>query len=361
MEMFPPKKESHKGSTISPLPLDLSDLHGDSPLKCILTARTQSEDLRTTGNVSSICEVDELNLEKEDCEECVKMFFICSEELNIYRHEIVNLPQHLYDFYLNNIVITAEKILDICIQTIDQSKCREWYSARRLRLSASSNIHQIKIRRKKTIEILVGELINPKTVGCAATRYGLSQEELAKNFYETLYGCEVKKIGLVISKYQPWLCASVDGVVTKDKCILKLVEFKCPLSCKNKPIIDTEKQTCNVSYLKFNDGILQLRTSHIYFTQVQVQLYVSGLAICDLFIYSPKSNGSCVVKVHRDEKFLQSAILVSEAFYFQHYLPAIYTKVTEVNRCGNNSELNKRIFSGKDIRNRLNNESVRRL
>lgn len=67
--------------------------------------------------------------------------------------------------------------------------------------------------------------------------------------YEKLYECEVKKVGVLISSSQPWLCGSFDGVVVEDGCITKLVEFKCPISCKDDAVVDFENEVCNVKYL----------------------------------------------------------------------------------------------------------------
>ena len=53
-------------------------------------------------------------------------------------------------------------------------------------------------------------------------------------------------------------------------------------------------------------------------------MYLSGLSICDLFIYSPVENGSYCVQVHHDDTFLKKDIVNCEQFYFKHFLPALY-------------------------------------
>ncbi|KAK0072313.1 hypothetical protein PV325_011565 [Microctonus aethiopoides] len=108
----------------------------------------------------------------------------------------------------------GENILKLCCRTLNQSQCQEWDQARRSRLSASSNIHSIKVQIRKTID---------------------NHENKAKEKYEYIYGCEVKKVGVIVSKQQPWLCASV---VIEDGCIVRIVGFKCPIKCKNQPVVD---------------------------------------------------------------------------------------------------------------------------
>ena len=81
-------------------------------------------------------------------------------------------------------------------------------------------------------------------------------ESHAKEKYEQLYYCTVKRVGVLICKFQPWLCASVDGVVIDDGCISKVVEFKCPNSCEKKEVENAADKFCNVKYLEFIDDKL---------------------------------------------------------------------------------------------------------
>lgn len=118
-------------------------------------------------------------------------------------------------------------------------------------------------------------------------------------------------------------------MVVKNGSVHKIVEFKCPSSCAKQPIVDYELKKCNVNYLQFRGDKIQLKESAPYYTQCQIQLYVSGLSVCDLFIHSPVENGSFCFPVHRNEKFLKTVILKGEDFYFQHYLPQLHTKTVK--------------------------------
>lgn len=109
---------------------------------------------------------------------------------------------------------------------------------------------------------------------------------------------------------------------------------------------------CNVKYLEFVNDRLELKTQKPYYTQIQVQMYVTGMTVCDLFVYSPVKHGSCTVRVHRDEAFIKHVILVSERFYFEHYLKSLYLESTCENDSNNNkTEQPKRNFTGKNIIN----------
>ncbi|OXU23926.1 hypothetical protein TSAR_009692 [Trichomalopsis sarcophagae] len=102
---------------------------------------------------------------------------------------------------------------------------------------------------KKTIESLVSDVLFLKKVNTAATQYGTQHETHAKKEYIKLFNCDVKKVGVIVCKNNPWLCASLDGVVVEDGCVKKVVEFKCPITCKEKPIVDYQQKKCNVNYL----------------------------------------------------------------------------------------------------------------
>lgn len=76
------------------------------------------------------------------------------------------------------------------------------------------------------------------------------------------------------------------------------------------------------------------------------------MTVCDLFVYSPVNNGSCTVRVHRDEAFIKHVILVSERFYFEHYLKSLYLEYTCANDDDNNQTKQlKYYFTRKNISN----------
>lgn len=99
------------------------------------------------------------------------------------------------------------------------------------------------------MESLIEEMLFPKKVDTASTRYESSQPQYAK-----FYGVSVKKVGLIISKKQPWLCVSLDGVVIENGLVSKILEIKCPSSCAKRPVFDSVLAKFNVSYLQFQSG-----------------------------------------------------------------------------------------------------------
>ena len=178
----------------------------------------------------------DVNLKQEDCKELLKNFSLFNDECIVYSN-IYKLEKEFQDFYNKKIRMNNDDICKLCCETIDQSQCSQWFEARRLRLSASSNIHNIKIRTRKTIDKLVNDILYPANVDSESTNYGLSEEDAARKKYEELNDCEVKKTGVIVCEKQPWLCASLNGVVIDDGCVVRLVEIKCPIKCKDKPVV----------------------------------------------------------------------------------------------------------------------------
>ncbi|XP_053597208.1 uncharacterized protein LOC103570404 isoform X3 [Microplitis demolitor] len=306
----------------------------DSPLKRIMEAQLTKNNKHTVKNViNSLLAQVELNLEEEECAACLQNFLIFCGEHSIYESQY-KLDPNLREFFLNKVQLSEDEIIQLSCETVQQSSCNNWFQARRLRISASSNVHHIKILSRKPVENLVSDMLNPSTIKSSSTKYGLKMESSAKEKYEQMYNCTVKRVGVIVSKYQPWLCASLDGVVIDDGCTSKIVEFKCPSTCENKPVINDADQVSNVRYLEFINDKLELKKSDGYYTQIQVQMYVTGMSVCDLFVFSPVENGCCLIEVHRHEEFLKNVILKSEKFYFEQYLPALFATVatTDINK-----------------------------
>ena len=82
---------------------------------------------------------------------------------------------------------------------------------------------------------------------------------------------------LFISKSNPLFGASPDGMFNDGEGIL---EIKCPYSLRN-----TEKKDVKDGHFYTCDGTqLNLRHSHTYFFQVQLQMFVTGAKYTDFFI-----------------------------------------------------------------------------
>ncbi len=174
----------------------------------------------------------------------------------------------------NNKNLPEDKVMEICLSTVDQSTCSRWFQERKMRISDSAKAHHIKVRRKE-FPILATQLLKDtplRGIALQNAEYGHQYEDVARQRYEKLTGRKVIVCGLVIHQIQGWLCASPDGIVLENGNITRVLEIKCPSSCKNMDIL-SENGKPNLKYLEIINNELSLKRSHQYFTQVQVLMY----------------------------------------------------------------------------------------
>lgn len=236
------------------------------------------------------------------------------------------ITKDLYDFYVTQVCCDVDKIINISVETLSQSKSNEWYKHRVMRVTASSG-HKLKGDRFE-IDKVISELLTPSKLNSSAVVYGKKTENVALKAYQGLLNsnCKVIKVGLIINMYQPWLSCSPDAVVEYGENVWqkRLVEIKCPYKCRNIPVYDQKLKKSNVQYLKLDENGVQLSCTHSIYTQIQIQMYVTNIAFCDLFIYSPL--GSVLITVARDELFLSRLIPKLEKFYFTYYIQRLFMK-----------------------------------
>lgn len=154
-----------------------------------------------------------------------------------------------------------------------------------------------------------------------AIQYGNKHEKTAIKQYCEDFSEEVVSIGVLVKPLQPYLCASVDGIVIRENKVHQIIEVKCPKTCERKPIYDKEAKAFNVGYLHLVEGKGQLKKTHSYYTQCQMNMYVTGVKLCDFYVWSPIS--TYLVTVEIDENFLSTLIPKITNFYFNYYLKAL--------------------------------------
>lgn len=119
-----------------------------------------------------------------------------------------------------------------------------------------------------------------------ALQHGRKHEETARGVYASNAftkhdNFSVKQTGLHVSRELPFLGSTPDGIVSCGCCGSGILEIKCPFSVYGQT--PTPK---NLSYLTNEDDQVKLRKSHQYYTQVQMQMGVTGSKWCDFFIYT---------------------------------------------------------------------------
>ncbi|XP_058467359.1 uncharacterized protein LOC131440258 [Malaya genurostris] len=326
--LFPRKKGGFVDSPIIPLTEQkVKNLVG--PLRDTIIKNFEiSKSVNNNSNSARRMKRPDNDLEGVKC--CIWELINMFTEGNCYGKLNIDFPSpDLKQYYESSVVLRSDQIFELCVSTrtqADGNATSLWFAARKLRISASEKAHKIKVRTsRKPAHNLAKDLINSKTVDHPNLMYGSQNEKIALNLYRKQNNNYIIfEIGVLVSEYEPWLCASLDGVVIgkESGLVEKVLEIKCPINCKDQSIFDERRMSFGVKYLDIVDNEIYLRKNHQYYTQVQLQMYISNTWICDLFLYSPKGNLN--VEVRRDDEFLSVLIPKLQNFYVQYYLPALY-------------------------------------
>ncbi|TRY75895.1 hypothetical protein TCAL_14166 [Tigriopus californicus] len=229
---------------------------------------------------------DTFVVEEEELDARIVMLFDNPTEIPALQQRDLTLlePAHR-QFYNEKVFCDHEMIIEICQESIGQSNKKLWYLERKFRIS-SSKAKQLKGARKPEtlLKYFFQSLADNKNF-----RYGRETEAKARSKYKEVTGNDVHEVGLMIHPKYPWLCASPDGIILGNG-DPRVLEIKCPISCQDDYV--------SVKYLKEDT----LSKTHMYYYQIQTQMFVSNTKLCDLFIYS--SADWKLLTVQRDDEFL---------------------------------------------------------
>lgn len=132
---------------------------------------------------------------------------------------------------------------------------------------------------------MVNNILFSTFSGNAATRYGIANEETAKEQLADQIKKRISPSGLFVDKKIPFLAASPDGIIGDDS----LLEIKCPAVAKEL----TPEEAINMGKIKsclIKNGQLHLKRNDNYFYQVQGQLHISRRIYCYFCLWTPKGN-----------------------------------------------------------------------
>lgn len=145
-----------------------------------------------------------------------------------------------------------------------------------------------KLRKTTSRDKVVSSILFGTFKGNASTRYGIENENIAKEQLEKVIEKEILPAGLIIDKNQPFLAVSPDGLIELDA----LVEIKCPASAKDFTPEDAIKNK-KIKSCVIKNGNLFLNRNDNYYYQIQGQLHVTNRIYCYFCIWTPK--GSCIL------------------------------------------------------------------
>lgn len=241
---------------------------------------------------------------------------------NLFETTNLKLNDHIfespsdYEFFKSNVMTDNQK--SILISNSKQLST-EWKDERRLRITASKcyefytycNTVKTDIQWAKKIN----NLIHPKQYVSKHMRYGIDTEQFALDAYIRDSNTNVTKMGLVVHPTACWLGCSPDGVDIENEILL---EIKCPNLGQELNLNDLQK---NLPYL---DKTFQLKTKHIYYGQVQLNLFILNFKMCHFLIYSKAEDKCLCVEVAYDDHFVRNIMIPKLAHtYFTRILPAL--------------------------------------
>ena len=240
-------------------------------------------------------------------------------------------------FFKKSLVLPLEKIREIERNTRDQSLSPLWFSVRRYRLTASVFGRILRRKPNTPADALVKELLDSKQVSSRAIEWGKTNECRAIEEYKRRQnisgkdGITVCKAGFHICEHYPFLGASPDGCIHDPTCVqmFGVLEVKCPYKYRFESIdvAATNADFC-LAVVDKSDGshCVELKTSHMYYSQVQGQLAITERQFCDFVVYTTKD--LFIQRIAFNEDFWLHKLLPKLIdFYDNCFAPAIVSPI----------------------------------
>ena len=162
-------------------------------------------------------------------------------------------------------------------------------------------------------------------------KYGLEHEECAIGKYanQCPAGTVVEKCGLYVDTENGQLAASPDRMATVNGERV-VIEVKCLSASRTltprQAVVS--KQTCgHFPFKMINDETIILKEKHKYFTQVQMQMAITGCRTCHVVIFTNVSCPVEIVKVRFDDSFWNTTKLKLLDFHSAYIVPALVNEM----------------------------------
>ena len=215
------------------------------------------------------------------------------------------------DILFKKMRVQEAAIKEVSLLTLGQRDNPSWHLIRRGRLTASNFGCVLKAKRvtPSLIKRLLGEYY---LSGVKAIAWGVTNEEGVKAFSE-MTGLTATDTGIWLHS-SGVLGASPDGLVGTEG----VLEVKCPYSERNSTI--SEAASKNSFCLKISNGVFLLKQDHVYWHQVQGQLFLTNRKICYFVVWTTKE--AVCIHIYRDESWMDN-LKRPKDFYSQHIFPKI--------------------------------------
>lgn len=242
-----------------------------------------------------------------------------TKEQNLTAGEYLELAKN----YVLNYKVSKDQREEISLITVGQSSNANWFRHRIGRITGSL-AHRVQTRRERTeptslVNAIMGKCSLDDDKLPQQIKYGRVHEDHAIEHYVSIERLNspkflVRKTGLVVLKDYSFLGASPDGITSDGR----VVEVKCSWKYREK----TPKEAAVSSgHVKEVDGVLKLKTSSPWYTQIQFEMAACELKEGVLLIYTDR--GICIVFVPFDTEFWLQLQEKLKAFFLQFILPVL--------------------------------------
>lgn len=242
-----------------------------------------------------------------------------------------------------NFAISKEKIEQVAQMTAGQRNNHLWALVRKNRLTAS-NFGKVlaAIRRNRFPPSLFKQILASYDLSTKdAIVWGVSNESVAKAKYCSYGDAVVEDTGVWLHE-NGVLGASPDGLIRRAAThnynhqaaemtdVLEamqvrpeILEVKCPFTARNMTIpeaINLIKEFCLEYQVHDGRQVYKLKENHIYYDQVQGQLYILNKSACDFVVWTTRD--IAIVRVLQDGLWGQNIEKLTN-FYFAHLISVI--------------------------------------
>ena len=238
--------------------------------------------------------------------------------------DIINVSNNSDEFLLKIKRISLRDIYKIERNTVGQCKNKLWMKYRKHVISGSIAHRVNNAFKKGDVSFRVKALIAKEThvlKYIPALLYGQEMESVAIKAYVDKFqrvhvNLRCVQMGLKLYNKIPYIAGSVDGLLTCDCHGSMLIEVKCPYSLKDGSIL---RDGGKLAYLT---NKLELKTTHAYYTQIQIYLGVFGLLNGKFVVWC--RNDFISLNIEFDKTFFDTVVNNLDTYYRDCYLPYLF-------------------------------------
>lgn len=208
--------------------------------------------------------------------------------------------------------VTQRDIIDIELNTREQSKSVLWMSERAWRLTASKFGDILKATVRRDMDKLCRTIVFPRQLSVKAIVHGRKYEKTAIRDFELKSCKKVKCCGLFIDPIYNFLAASPDGLIGGEE----LIEIKCPYKGFGKKIC--ANRDFPFLYINPSDKRVHLRTDCKYYYQVQGQLGITSRERCYFVVFT--GTDLFIEKIDFDFEYWNICMVPKLALFYEKHL-----------------------------------------